>query len=109
MNIANNLQSPLVLPVNTKAPKNGYACIYLSNENVDAVYFDNFTVADNRGRIIEEGHYYSYGLKISGISSKKLPDPNEGNLQSLFIVHCSLFIVHCSLLICLILLLCFCN
>jgi RHS repeat-associated protein len=73
---------PLVLPLNTKAPKNGYAYIYLSNENDDAVYFDNFTVSDTRGRIIEENHYYAFGLKIAGISSKKLGDPNEGMLDN---------------------------
>jgi RHS repeat-associated protein len=74
--------APLVLPLNTKAPKNGYAYIYLSNENDDAVYFDNFTVSDTRGRIIEEDHYYAFGLKIAGISSKKLGDVNEGLLEN---------------------------
>jgi RHS repeat-associated protein len=73
--------APLVL-ANIKAPKNGFAYIYLSNESNEPVYFDNFTVADNRGRIIEEDHYYAFGLKIAGISSKKLGDPNEGTLQN---------------------------
>ncbi|MGN6647749.1 MAG: RHS repeat-associated core domain-containing protein, partial [Cytophaga sp.] len=73
--------SPLVLS-NIKAPKNGYAYIYLSNENDDPVYFDNFTVSDTRGRIIEEDHYYAFGLKIAGISSKKFGDPNEGMLDN---------------------------
>jgi len=74
--------APLVLPINTKAPKNGYAYIYLSNENDDAVYFDNLQVSDTRGRIIEEDHYYAFGLKIAGISSTKLPDSNEGNINN---------------------------
>lgn len=74
--------APLVLPPNIKAPKNGYAYIYLSNENDDAVYFDNFAVSDTRGRIIEEDHYYAFGLKIAGISSVKLGDPNEGSLKN---------------------------
>ena len=73
--------SPLVLS-NIKSPKNGYVYIYLSNENDDAVYFDNFTVSDTRGRIIEEDHYYAFGLKIAGISSKKLPNPNEGSIDN---------------------------
>ncbi len=72
----------LVLPINTKAPKNGFAYIYLSNESAEPVYFDDFTVSDTRGRIIEEDHYYAFGLKIAGISSKKLPDPNEGNIDN---------------------------
>ena len=73
--------APLVL-ANIKSPKNGYAYVYLSNESNEPVYFDNFKVGDNRGRIIEEDHYYSFGLKIAGISSKKLPDPNEGNVDN---------------------------
>jgi len=74
--------APLVLPVNTKAPKNGYVYIYLSNQSNDAVFFDNLQVSFTRGRIIEENHYYSFGLKIAGISSKKLGDSNEGMLQN---------------------------
>jgi hypothetical protein len=54
------------------APKNGYAYIYVSNESFEPVYFDNLQVAHTRGRIIEENHYYAYGLKIAGISSSKL-------------------------------------
>lgn len=73
--------APLVLS-NIKAPKNGYAYIYLSNENDDAVYFDNFTVSDTRGRIIEENHYYAFGLKIAGISSVKLDAGIEGSLKN---------------------------
>ena len=80
------VQSPgnnasLVL-TNVKAPKNGYAFVYLSNESSEPVYFDNFQVVHNRGRIIEENHYYSYGLKIAAISSKKLGDTNEGGLDN---------------------------
>jgi RHS repeat-associated protein len=75
--------APLVLPANVKAPKNGYAYIYVSNENDQAVYFDNLQVVHNRGRIIEEDHYYAFGLKIAGISSNKLGnDTYEGYLQN---------------------------
>lgn len=63
-----------------KAPKNGYVYIYLSNENDDAVYFDNFTVSYTRGRIIEENHYYAFGLRIAGISSRKFDSGVEGDL-----------------------------
>jgi len=76
-----NTNSSLTIP-NVQAPKNGYAYIYLSNESDLPVYFDNFNVAYTRGRIIEENHYYAYGLKIAGISSKKLGDPNEGSLKN---------------------------
>lgn len=67
---------------NIKAPKNGFVYVYLSNESNEMVYFDNMQVTHNRGRIIEENHYYSYGLKIAAISSKKLGDVNEGTLQN---------------------------
>ena len=35
-----------------------------------------------RGRIVEENHYYAYGLKIAGISSRKLGDVNKGSLKN---------------------------
>jgi RHS repeat-associated protein len=78
---AGNNAAPLVLP-NIKSPKNGYAYIYVSNESNEPVYFDNLHVGDNRGRLIEEDHYYAYGLKIIGLSSNKLGDGNEGILQN---------------------------
>ncbi len=53
-----------------KAPKNGYAFVYLSNESKTAVYFDNFDVTHIRGRLVEENAYYAYGLKIKGISAR---------------------------------------
>jgi RHS repeat-associated protein len=73
--------SSLTLP-NIAAPKNGYVYVYVSNESNEPVYFDNFKVSDTRGRITEENHYYAYGLRIAGISSKKLGDVNEGMLQN---------------------------
>ncbi len=54
----------------SKAPKNGYAFVYLSNESKTYVYFDNFEVTHVRGRLIEENAYYAYGLKAAGISGK---------------------------------------
>ena len=73
--------APLVL-ADIKAPKNGYAYIYVSNESDEHVYFDNLRVIHERGRITEEDHYYAYGLKIAGISSAKLGDAREGCLEN---------------------------
>jgi hypothetical protein len=61
----------LTLGPNIKAPKYGYAYIYVSNESDEPVYFDNLKVSHERGRIIEEDHYYAFGLKIAAISIKK--------------------------------------
>jgi RHS repeat-associated protein len=65
---------PLVV-TNIQAPRNGYAYIYLSNESAEPVYFDNFAVTHERGRLIEENHYYAFGLKIAGISSRAAEKP----------------------------------
>ncbi|HEX6426429.1 MAG TPA: RHS repeat-associated core domain-containing protein [Niastella sp.] len=65
-----------------KAPKNGYAFVYVSNQNDEDVYFDNLKVGITRGNIIEENHYYAYGLRIAAISSRKAGDINEGKLKN---------------------------
>lgn len=79
---ANAMNASLTL-TNLKAPKNGYVFAYVSNESDETVYFDNFQLAHKRGHIIEENHYYAYGLRIEGISSRKLGDPGyEGHLMN---------------------------
>jgi len=82
------LQAPIVRS-DIAITQNGWIYVFVNNESQQAVYFDNFQVIHTRGNILEETHYYPFGLAMKAISPRALSiDPvnkhkfNDKELQS---------------------------
>ncbi len=78
--VGNNEEFKIFMKTGLPVTKNGYLYVYVSNETSGLdVFFDNFQVSHTRGRILEETHYYPFGLTMSGISSRLLKHPYAEN------------------------------
>ncbi|MFX1704775.1 DUF6443 domain-containing protein [Chitinophaga sp. CC14] len=52
--------------------RNGFFYVYTNTETPEDVYFDDVTVFATPGPLVEETHYYPFGLAMNGISSNAL-------------------------------------
>ncbi|MGN6568267.1 MAG: RHS repeat-associated core domain-containing protein [Flavipsychrobacter sp.] len=69
VNATSGSWQPFGTPEPITINQNGYVAIYMSNISLGNVYMDNLSVNHYQGRLMQEQHYYPFGLAISGGSS----------------------------------------
>ena len=69
------------MALGSSVEKNRYAYIYFSNESNDVVFFDNFNLTHQAGHLLEETHYYPFGLTMGGVSSKALNNTTDNKFK----------------------------
>lgn len=70
-----------ILVSNRLITKNGYLFVSLSNETNTDVYFDDLQLTHVRGPLLEENHFYPFGLRIHALSAKAAGAPGNAILH----------------------------
>ncbi|NVJ64410.1 MAG: RHS repeat-associated core domain-containing protein [Flavobacteriaceae bacterium] len=76
----NTANSHLQLTLSKTIEESGFIYVYTSNESNTGhdVYFDDFRITHTKGRVMQEDHYYPFGLSIGTLSSTApLSKPNQ--------------------------------
>ncbi|RPD39489.1 DUF6443 domain-containing protein [Chitinophaga barathri] len=61
--------------------RGGFLYVYTSNETPQDVFFDNLSVLTNPSLVLEENHYYPFGLKMDGISTSAWDDKLDNSFR----------------------------
>ncbi|UZR97145.1 DUF6443 domain-containing protein [Chondrinema litorale] len=68
------LNAPFGNPSEITIEQEGTAVIYVANESDIDVWFDDVEVNYTPARIVQENHYYPYGMNLAGIEKQGIPD-----------------------------------
>ncbi|HAS42989.1 MAG TPA: hypothetical protein DCS93_21090 [Microscillaceae bacterium] len=56
------------------APERGYVQVFVANESDQEVYFDDMVVEHTPQLIVQENHYYPFGMNLAGIEKQGQPN-----------------------------------